>query len=438
MSELPSARTVGGTPLARHLICLAVCLAALGIVALRFAGLRKRTETPPAPLEVSLWYWHSPFRLEAKECDLLRALNIRSLYVRAGTIERGENGVTAVLPQTWEQIGPNAPAVHLVFNFDYSMVRHFSELDNATIAGVVAGAAKQARSRAEAAGLRVIGVQMDFDCATKRLPKYADLLRKIRTALASPDLQLSITALETWYENGDLSGVLDGIDFAVPQYYEANLPASIAHFSPVSDFKAAARGLERAERFGKPFYAGLPAYGHALMTDETGKILGLYREMTADNATRHPAFQFVRAFPANANGQPAQNSQNSIGENLAGFRRDSQCAGRARQRVSSDLRSADAAAAGAASGAHPRKPTIALSRRDSVPLSRTGRDHDVAPARDCRRFAKPNGAARFEGQNSVRRVALGTDRNGAQRETPAARCRRFRDELRKQRYVFRP
>ena len=279
--------------------------------------MRKQKAAPPAPLEISLWYWHSPFRLAVKESEQLRALNIRSLYVRAGTIERGENGVCATLPQVWEN-SPNAPTVQLVFNFDYSMVRHFAELDNAVIAQVVADAAKQAKLKAESVGLRVLGLQIDFDCATRRLPKYADLLKKIRADLASLDLELSITALTTWYDSNNLSDVLDAVDFAAPQYYEANLPASISNFAPVSNLKAMARGLEKAERFGKPFYAGLPAYGHAVMTDESGKVLGLYREMTADEAIRHPAFQFVRASPADSKGQPAT-AQNGIGENIADF-----------------------------------------------------------------------------------------------------------------------
>ena len=255
--------------------------------------------------------------MSEKESAELKGLNVRALFVRAGTIERGENGVCETLPQVWEK-SPDAPAVHLVFNFDYSMVRHFAELDNANVAQVVANAAKQARGKAEAAGLCVVGLQIDFDCATRRLPKYADLLRKIRAALARPDMKLSITALETWYGSRDLNAVLEAVDFAAPQYYEANLPASIANFAPVSNLEAAARGLEKAERFGRPFYAGLPAYGHAVMTDENGKVLGLYREMTAEEATKHPAFQFVRAFPADRKGQPGT-AQNAIGENLVDF-----------------------------------------------------------------------------------------------------------------------
>ena len=282
-----------------------------------FGQMRRKMQTPAAPLEVSLWYWNSPFRLSGKESGELKALNVRTLFVRAGTIERGENGVCATLPQVWEK-SPDAPSVHLVFNFDYSMVRHFAELDNATVANVVANAAKQARGKAEAAGLRVIGLQIDFDCATRRLPKYADLLRKIRAALARSDMKLSITALETWYDDRDLSAVLDAVDFAAPQYYEANLPESITNFAPVSNLQSAARGLEKAERFKKPFYAGLPAYGHAVMTDEHGKVLGLYREMTAEEAVRHPAFQFVRAFPADRKGQSAT-ARNAIGENIADF-----------------------------------------------------------------------------------------------------------------------
>ena len=297
----------------RGALAILICIAAL----FGTAQIRRRTQKPAAPLEISLWYWNSPFHLSEKESGTLKDLNVQALFVRAGTIERGENGVCATLPQVW-QASPNAPAVHLVFNFDYSMVRHFADLDNANIAIVVADAAKQARGKAEAVGLQVVGVQLDFDCATRRLPQYADLLQKIRAALASPKLKLSVTALETWYESGDLRAVLDAVDFAAPQYYEANLPESIAHFEPVSNLKRATRGLEQAEAFGRPFYAGLPVYGHAVMTDERGRVLGLHREMTAEEAARHPAFQFVRAFPADRNGQPAT-AQTKIGENLVDF-----------------------------------------------------------------------------------------------------------------------
>ena len=312
-SQKSEVRRNSALTLQRGAAVVLICIAAW----FGFAQIRGQKQTPAAPLEVSLWYWHSPFRVSAGDAGLLKALNVRALFVRAGTIERGEKGVCATLPQVW-QASPNSPAVHLVFNFDYSMVRHFAELDNANIAAVVADAAKQARGKAEAVGLQVIGLQIDFDCATRRLPKYADLLKKIRADLADPKLKLSITALETWYESANLSAVLNAIDFAAPQYYEANLPESIAHFEPVSNIERAARGLGRAESFGKPFYAGLPAYGHAVMTDERGRVLGLYREMTAEAAARHPAFQFVRAFPADGQGQPAT-SQNSIGENLADF-----------------------------------------------------------------------------------------------------------------------
>ncbi len=297
----------------RGLFAVLACAVAWG----GFAQFRRGNLPPPAPLEVSLWYWNAPFHLSTAECEQLKALNVRALFVHAGTIERGEYGVCATLPQVW-QSSPNAPTAHLVFNFDYSMVRHFSEIDNAATAKVVADAAKQARAKAESVGLKVVGLQIDFDCATRSLPKYADLLTRIRAALGRPALKLSITALPTWYDSGDLGAVLDAVDFAAPQYYEANLSESLTRFAPVSDLQAAARGLAKAERFGKPFYAGLPAYGHALMTDETGRVLGLYREMTADEATRHPAFQFVRAFAADRSGQPAT-AQTTIGENLADF-----------------------------------------------------------------------------------------------------------------------
>src|SRR5690348_12939005 len=93
----------------------------MALVVLAVAGALlgwRLSEPEPAPLEISLWYWHQPFRLTASETAQLRSAGIHSLFVRSGTFQRDGQGVRLVLPQTWvgrcEGVG-----VHLVFHFDY-------------------------------------------------------------------------------------------------------------------------------------------------------------------------------------------------------------------------------------------------------------------------------------------------------------------------------
>ena len=280
------------------------------------AWVLRRPVPPSEPLEISVWYWDSPFHLSPAEAAQWRSLGVRQMFVRAGTFVLEGKGARLTLPQTWEK-PPGVLRVQMVFNFDYSLVRHFGETDNAALAADVARAVRSERERIPQ--IAVAGVQFDFDCPTRRLPRYADLLRRIRTALALPALEFSITALPTWYESGAVQQVLDAVDFAVPQYYEAQMPESREHFAPVSRLTMAERGLRQAESHGRPFYVGLPAYGHALMTDEQGKVLGLYRGMTAEEAAHHPAFQLVRNVPLAANGKEARSPEQAIGETLLDF-----------------------------------------------------------------------------------------------------------------------
>ena len=71
-------------------------------------------------------------------------------------------------------------------------------------------------ARWKAAGNRVVGVQIDFDAATKGLSNYAAFLRALRAKLPR-DAKLGITGLLDWSSQGDsadlnlLTGVVDEV-----------------------------------------------------------------------------------------------------------------------------------------------------------------------------------------------------------------------------------
>lgn len=293
---------------------VAVGLLLLCGVALGAVTLWQRSHAPLLPLELALWYWHSPFRVPPEEGAQLEAMGVKQLFVRAGTFRREGEGATLILPQEWKTPAPGLD-IHLVFNFDYDIVRNFKEMSVETLTTTVREGMARQQERAESAGVRVVGVQLDFDCPTRRLPKYAELLAKLRPVFAAQKKTLSITALPTWYGSDEVQKVLDAVDFAVPQYYEAEIPKTRDKFATVSQLKRVERGLRAAERRGQPFYVGLPAYGHALVYNEAGKLVGLFRDMGVREAARYPAFRLDRTYPADANGQPAAPDK-AIGEEI--------------------------------------------------------------------------------------------------------------------------
>lgn len=111
-------------------------------------------------------------------------------------------------------------------------------------------------------GLNLVGIEIDHDCATSRLPAYAALLRQIRQALP-PQLRLSITALPAWLESAALDPVLAAVDSSVLQVH------AVQHVDRgLFDETVALRSIAGyAHRSPHDFYVALPAYHAALTSD---------------------------------------------------------------------------------------------------------------------------------------------------------------------------
>jgi hypothetical protein len=292
---------------------VAVCLSLLLCVGVLLRFGRHR---PLSPLQVGLWYWHAPFRITKPESEQLRAAGVTQLYIRAGTFVRDDTGVRLTLRQRWRSPADGLET-HLVFNFDYTVVRGFAQMDTARMARDIAAGVREQLAQTRRAGLQPAGVQFDFDCATHSLSRYAGLLKRLRTELVTPDgfKRLSITALPTWYGSGAVRQVAAAVDYMVPQFYEPRLGPTLEQYAVISCLPALDAGMQAAGGVGRPFYVGVPAYGHALMYDDRGSLAGLYRDMNVIEAAHHHAFRVARDFPSDADGNPAT-KQTACGENL--------------------------------------------------------------------------------------------------------------------------
>nr|BFD38682.1 DUF3142 domain-containing protein [Pseudomonas sp. FFPRI_1] len=114
-------------------------------------------------------------------------------------------------------------------------------------------------------GLTLVGIEIDHDAGSARLPAYARLLQRLRAELG-PQLALSITALPSWLDSRELPGLLAQVDSSVLQVHAVSDPRH-GLFDP----RLAEQWARRWARISdKPFYLALPAYGVALLEDGEG------------------------------------------------------------------------------------------------------------------------------------------------------------------------
>jgi hypothetical protein len=245
-----------------------------------------------------MWYWHTPFRVTEAEKGLLKEIGVRTLYVRGGTFTTDGKRAILGFPQRWET--PAGMDVVLTLNFDGGLVSHLEEIPVETLAADVGKGIARATAAAGKVGVRPIGVQLDIDCPTRVLPRYAALLRAVRPHVKG---SFSITALPTWIASSNLDEVAEAVDFVVPQFYEGRTGRTLGDLQPVSDAGAVKRGLERLGRKGRPFYAGLAAYGHAMLFTPEGKLTAMYRGLGPEDAMRHPSLSFEADGPIGDSGE---------------------------------------------------------------------------------------------------------------------------------------
>jgi hypothetical protein len=246
----------------------------------------------PAELDLGMWYWHTPFAVSPEEENVLADMGVGTLYVRGGTFGTEGDGAALKLPQRYER-PPKGVRIVLVYNFDPDLLRQFEKISLERLRADISAAVLESRTLSQNAGIAVAGVQLDVDVPTRLLPRYADLLRSLRPQIGEGEF--SITALPTWLDSKSFRQVCDAVDYVVPQFYEGRTGRTVDDLQPVGDPEALRRGLEKLARLGRPFRVGLPAYGHALLYDDEGKLSSMYHGLSLGDALRHPGLKFERS-----------------------------------------------------------------------------------------------------------------------------------------------
>jgi hypothetical protein len=127
----------------------------------------------------------------------------------------------------------------------------------------------QQRTRWQAAGLHIAGIEIDHDCATARLPAYTEALHQLKRQLGVTPL--SITALPTWLESPALDSLLAVADSSVLQLHAVMNPR-LGLFDADKAYAWLDNYSRHAAHAGRPWQIALPTYSTHVGWDENGTV----------------------------------------------------------------------------------------------------------------------------------------------------------------------
>jgi Protein of unknown function (DUF3142) len=151
-------------------------------------------------------------------------------------------------------------------------------------AGQLAARINEAVPKWRAAGVGVSGVEIDHDCATSQLDRYADLLANLRHVLPA-NLTLSITVLPTWIGNAGLTRVLAQTGGSVLQVHSILAPRMDKAESGLFNAAQARQWIDAYAALAPgDFRIALPAYGLRVEFDAAERATAVEGEMPREAA----------------------------------------------------------------------------------------------------------------------------------------------------------
>ena len=135
----------------------------------------------------------------------------------------------------------------------------------------LAGVFRSLKLAANAGGIDLKELQLDYDCPQKELARYRDWVRSLRKQIRP--VRFTITALPSWLEERDLGPLLHEVDGWVLQVH--SVPTKAQEMAQLCDPVAARAWVRKAAELHLPFAVALPTYRCAGGYDEDGRLLGV-------------------------------------------------------------------------------------------------------------------------------------------------------------------
>jgi hypothetical protein len=248
---------------------------------------------------VAFWAWRAETPTEEEWARAAGETGARTLFLRAGQLDYEGGRVGRI--RAVEGKFPPRVELHLVYNGTRSLLKGFGGIEEKALAAAFVETFRGDVERARRDGAQVSGLQLDLDVPTRLLARYGQVLREVRAGLPR-EVKLSVTGLTTWMDSGELGGALEAVDFWSPQFYGAEIPQTLERVVPIASPRSIEREVVRARSLGKPFYAGLAAYGYALLYSSKGKLLSLHADLDPSRVAAERSLELIerRAFEPRA------------------------------------------------------------------------------------------------------------------------------------------
>ena len=255
---------------------------------------RKPRPWPVDKVPIAFWAWKDQSPAQTDVRAAIEKAKARTIFLRAGQIDYQDGRLQRVRPVTG--VLPVWIDLHLVYNATQSLLTQLENIDEKALADAIAATFQEDVSRAAQQHTRVSGLQLDFDVPTRLLGRYERILRSLRSDL-KPGTKLSITGLPTWMQSIELRSTLKQVDFWIPQFYGGEIPQRVEQHIPISSPEEIKRFVNSARELNQPFYAGLAAYGHALLYNPSGALITLRGGMDPARIALDPNLELIDQRP---------------------------------------------------------------------------------------------------------------------------------------------
>jgi uncharacterized protein DUF3142 len=276
----------------KSLVLLSGLILPAALLALRYERVPRAWAVNEVPITFWAWQLESPSEADVQEA--ISEAGARALFLRAGQLDCERNELRRI--RALRGKFSHNIKLHLVYNATRSLLTRFERIDTDELATVILRAFEEDKSRADKDKAQVVGLQLDFDMPTRLLGRYTHLLNALRRNLPRA-VELSITGLPTWMDSRALDETLAEVGFWIPQFYGASIPDSLDAPSPIASVQSVAREVERARGLGRPFYAGLAAYGYAILYGRDGRLTGLRGDLDPNLVVRNPNLILIERRP---------------------------------------------------------------------------------------------------------------------------------------------
>jgi hypothetical protein len=277
-----------------HIANRLVLFAASSSLVLAFFGFRF-SSGPAIPeagdVDVAFWSWRTEAPTNEQVRRVFEATNAKTLFQRAGQIDIVASRRPVLIRPVRGSL-PSGVPLHLVYNGTPEFLRAFESLGIEQLSQFIVETFRGDSDRAARDGASVEGLQVDLDVPTRLLPRYAEVLSRVREILPT-GTKLSITGLPTWMSSPFIQPLLEQVDFWIPQFYGAGIPFRAGQRIPISSTLTIADEVAKTAALGKPFYAGLSAYGYATLYGADGSLVELRGDIAPELATRNDALELV-------------------------------------------------------------------------------------------------------------------------------------------------